>query len=400
MAEWRERLETASYKGVEFFIESSERGVGRRVPSFEYPKRDVPSTDDLGRKQRTFSFSAYVLGEEYFEKRDQLIDALESEGAGELVHPYYGVQNVRCTECSIAETKDEGGMARFSLSFIEAGTVAFPSASADKLSQLTTASDGLIEESRGAFSTIFSVAGAPGYVVESATEIVEDTVDFIEDNGNLVNKASITASELAYSLINLRANVNDLILAPEKLAQRFTDSIELLSGVWEDTKTAAKKLTGMAERLPGDTITLPDNPTTTREREKDNNEAVGTLRRRACIANAAKKAADSDWQSYTDAILNRRRLLDAIDAELLTTTSDAVYEKLIELRALLVDLVPSPDRDLPDLKTVQFKQTLPSLVIAYKVYGNIDQEQDIIDRNAIKNPCFIPGGTDLEVIDL
>ena len=55
-------------------------------------------------------------------RHDELIAALKQRGAGELVHPYYGRKTVTLVSpARISETPDEGGMARFSLDFIEAG---------------------------------------------------------------------------------------------------------------------------------------------------------------------------------------------------------------------------------------------------------------------------------------
>ena len=76
---------------------------------------------------KRWSIEAFVVGDDYATVRDRLIDACDMPGAGELVHPYLGSLQVACTACSLTERTSEGRMARFSLSFVEAGANQYPS---------------------------------------------------------------------------------------------------------------------------------------------------------------------------------------------------------------------------------------------------------------------------------
>ncbi|WP_431355959.1 DNA circularization N-terminal domain-containing protein, partial [Algimonas porphyrae] len=49
---WRDQLEKASFRGVPFHVSRSGGEVGRRVQLTEYPLRDRPYAEDLGRKAR------------------------------------------------------------------------------------------------------------------------------------------------------------------------------------------------------------------------------------------------------------------------------------------------------------------------------------------------------------
>ena len=93
----------------------------------EYPLRDLPYADDLGRRAREFQVNGYVVGENYLQERDALIEALEAYGPGELIHPKYGMLNVVVVgRVSIRESHSEGGIARFAITFAEAGENTFP----------------------------------------------------------------------------------------------------------------------------------------------------------------------------------------------------------------------------------------------------------------------------------
>lgn len=46
---WKDRLQDASFRGVPFKVEEESAGTGRRVETHEYPNRDKPYTEDLGK---------------------------------------------------------------------------------------------------------------------------------------------------------------------------------------------------------------------------------------------------------------------------------------------------------------------------------------------------------------
>ncbi|HGW7256049.1 TPA: DNA circularization N-terminal domain-containing protein, partial [Escherichia coli] len=91
---WREKLLEASFRGVPFKVEEESAGTGRRVETHEYPNRDKPYTEDLGKVTFRPSITAYVVGDDCFDQRDRLIDALNKPGPGTLVHPTYGEMKV------------------------------------------------------------------------------------------------------------------------------------------------------------------------------------------------------------------------------------------------------------------------------------------------------------------
>lgn len=74
---WRDQLRDGSFRGVPFKIQASRALVGRRGQVHEYPLRDKPYAEDLGRRARAFNVECFVLGADYMAQRDALIAALE-----------------------------------------------------------------------------------------------------------------------------------------------------------------------------------------------------------------------------------------------------------------------------------------------------------------------------------
>ena len=124
---WRDSLVMASFRNVEFHVEMGSMSSGRRTVVFEYPKRDLPYSEDMGRSARRWQFTAYlILGDKgirnnLMQQRDELIRALEKELAGVLIHPDLGQEYVMCERYTYSEQRERGGYMAFDLQFVEAG---------------------------------------------------------------------------------------------------------------------------------------------------------------------------------------------------------------------------------------------------------------------------------------
>ena len=83
---WKDNLREASFRDVPFFVESVSTEVGRRNVLYEYPFRDDPYIEDLGKAAGVYNVTGYVIQNadndfDYFTERDNLIAALEAEVA-------------------------------------------------------------------------------------------------------------------------------------------------------------------------------------------------------------------------------------------------------------------------------------------------------------------------------
>ena len=109
---------------------------GRRVVNHEFPKRDVPYAEDMGRKSREFTVRGYIIvfpndskfpndplkRKNYIPARDALIKALEStDGPANLQLPLLGILNVMCTRYRITEEEKFGGYCVIDMTFTEFG---------------------------------------------------------------------------------------------------------------------------------------------------------------------------------------------------------------------------------------------------------------------------------------
>lgn len=162
MSAWRDRLLPASFRGAQFHVETGGRQGGRRIARHEFPKKDKPYSEDMGRRARVMRIAGYVIGPDYTFERDDLISALERSGPGMLVHPTQGQMLVVVDDFFCSESRQRGGMAEFDMSFIEAGQA--PSNASAAATQEQSQQGATAAEEGAAAATDSMIANPPASV--------------------------------------------------------------------------------------------------------------------------------------------------------------------------------------------------------------------------------------------
>lgn len=112
------RMLAASFRGVEFRVRSENQPTGgRRLIIHEYINSDTVYVEDIGEIPPRFNVDAFVHGSDWLEKRDALVQALNTSGSGRLVLPSFGILEVSALKYSIDQSQTSLGEVRFSLSF-------------------------------------------------------------------------------------------------------------------------------------------------------------------------------------------------------------------------------------------------------------------------------------------
>ena len=219
----------ASFRGVSFWVETSDLSVGRRTVTHQYPQRDEPFTEDLGRAAREYRFSAFVLGDDYIEQAKKLREALEKPGAATLVHPEFGEIQVVAQPGASMSFSQSMRRVNFSLAFVEAGLNAFPTP------------EGASQQASRAAADKVSEAAAESFE-DSLT--LDDIEDFVEDalSGDLLDALDIISNAEIAKVLDFADRVSDL-------AQ---DAIGLVLGAWR-TESLRDETHGCARSFtPGD----------------------------------------------------------------------------------------------------------------------------------------------------
>lgn len=394
---WKDNLRPATFRGVPFKVEGHDASGGRRVVKHEFPMRDKPFTEDMGRRAKEFGIDAYVVGDDYASQRDALMRACDEAGSAELVHPYLGTLRVNCTGWTLRESKSEGRMARFALTFLESGEAEFPSDSTDTEALANTAADDAKLSSIEDFARLFSIDGLPDFAVNDAQSLLTDAAGEIGSMARGITSLGSGQFGFLGTVGAFVGSLSSLMRAPSTLASNLFALVEGVAGLFDSPRSSLRGLAGL--RGFGSDVTPFAVTTSTRQRQQDNRTAIIGLVRQAATIEAARVAPSATYDTAEDA----QAVRDAITADLDTimeepSTSDPVFTSLQQVRTAVVRGVPPEAVALPNLMTLTPPATVPSLVLAYDTYENAARADEIVTRNRIKYPGFVPGAEPLQVL--
>lgn len=430
--DWRSRLQPASFRGVPFKVEDDEGSFGRRVQVHEYPNRDKPYTEDLGRATRRITINAYLIGDDYPDQRDKLIVAVETAGAATLVHPNYGEMKGNVDgQVRVIHSNGEGRMCRVSFAFVEAGELSFPTSGVASGDRLESSVDSL-EDTIGKGLSSLLPDGLSDFiqsgVIEDATSMLETATSIFKMVDSGVSAAMRLMNGDLSVLLKPPSTGNDFVRALQTAYRGGTR----LFGDSSDLVTMVKTITGVAidPGLAPRGVWSTDSGTTATRKQQTN--TIASVIRATSIAEAARvvtlisapsqttgsQAASSQGAnaSVSDIVnISHPALNSATDAE--TTSPPATWDDLTDIRAALNDAIDSEqlrtsaddvflalgtlrtdvNRDISQ-RLAQVEKTVsrtpveitPAIVLAADWFDDATREKEILYRNNIAHPGFVP----------
>lgn len=427
---WRGRLADGkgTFRGVPFFIyEDGTLAGGRRIVRHEYPLRDDGQTEDMGQALRQYAFTAVVLGDDYFDQRDALIEALEAKGIAELVHPNWGTLNAQIETYTVRESCGAQGNAIFSITFSPAADDTAPMEAEDTQLNSDSLADSLLSDVQAAWTTATEkMADATAAMNE-----VEKTVNTLTNGVRGLTSSSGGASLLAAALA-LKGSIKNLMNTPGQL---FGDMFGLIKGIAQ-TGTSAVSSRALKRTLVGVQTQFTSNEPAVARVQQVMNTAVTTYiaaELAEVTLAAAKEGAQvtpgtpvltggnngvslvspstPETQAETEATAIET-LEDCNQA--VTELGDVLLDALIDTgdlgwfqassqvrtyRLTFIQHMMATAQNLPTARAVQLTGTEPALVTLYRHTGDVRHLDRFIRRNGIRHPAFVTGGVDVEIIN-
>lgn len=394
------QLRRASFRGVPFEVTSSNLSIGRRTQTFEYPQRDDPFTEDMGRSKRTIRITAFVVGYDYIARMKRLIAACEKPGSGRLIHPWLGSMEVTPTDLS-APVFESNRVASVSLTFVESGKLQYPNALLDVGAKCLSAAQLLVNAEFDEFVRTFDLSGAQDFVKEAVgldlqgilnSETVQsvcDAFDLADELATLSHDVITLAEGGADALFNRVLDTYGL--------QGFASTVH----AWTDVAHRFRSLTQSSELNSAKPQAVASR--TTSERIEKANAASQAMIRGLSVANMVVAASEIGTSNdrldastpvqtapYDDLIAVRNEILEAIDEESLKVSSDPIYEALCESRSAVYEAITQRAENQARLVSFKPSSVQPALVLAYDYYGDASREAEIVGRNKIRHSGFVP----------
>jgi prophage DNA circulation protein len=373
-----------------------DRSGGRRTVTHEYPFRDEPFIEDMGRKSRSFQLEGYIVGGDYLVHKNALIDALEAAGPGELVHPSYGSLIVMSGDFRVRESTADGGVARFSIEFIETeSSPPAPVTTIAAVASVTASATASIDALSADFVRVYRVDGEPAHALESLTSVVQSATIALDKALAPLVHAEQDLAVLKHDLDALYLDADSLVRQPFLITSRLVATLVSLTSMPLTPQLGVRALLEAYGFTPE--IARPPATTATRILEQLNYDALQRMISVVMVVQAAQLASTEVYATYDDAVTTRDAVTDALDAQA-DVAGDETYAALTQLRADFVRAVPGEASDLPRLVRYTPPETVPSLVLSHRLYGDISRETDLVERNSVERPGFVPGSVEIEVL--
>jgi prophage DNA circulation protein len=409
-----------SFNGAPFYTSQTSDTFGRRGVHHEFPYKNRGSWDDLGGKDTERQLELYVTNQlgSFSAARDALKAALE-KGQGELVHPWLGRFKVVCTSCSLTHSEEELGVARFSATFIDADTT--PASPVDNpVAGLLSGCNAALGQVISFVSGNFSLSETLQFVTDITGGHLSGLVDVVKNGLAFVDKAVSSLQPFvdialkAYGIVTGNGfSLSDFIedrtaevlsrfasMTPSVLSKNIASIISLTGTTATDVKAAYENFVSVS--AAGSEASL--YPSTSKaatsksiERIHQNQKALNFLFQGVAAIEAAKLIPYLDYEHQGQAEKVKDDFIVRMNS-LLIQADDSLYRDLVAINSAVMQII---SLKAPSLAKIGHKTLLtnqPSVVVAYEIYGGLDQEPDIVARNSINHPGFMTAGQSLEYL--
>lgn len=415
----KRKLLAASFRGVEFGVEKSGADGDPHGHIHKFPQRKGTLWEPLGEGDMTFAVEGFVVGDDWQQKRDTLERALREGGTGELVHPWRGRKTVAVTAWRANESVDEYRVVRFSITFLEQTADSRPTTRLNTPAIVNNKADGALRGVQDDFAGSFSVDGLPGFAADGALGDLDGATTGIERAGTGLGGGDLSLGTVAsalrwfagtspqlggrfdssaffsHSLRGLRMGGLSSLQDSSGLGGSMIGLMRLLSVRSASPRQAWTAQRGLWDYGADSAVVPPTTPT--RARQAANSEAMAALVRRSALIESARATSTWSFDNYDEAAQARDELAERLDREL-DTAPDPLFVALQDLKGAMVRDITTRGADLSRVTHWTPAAPLPAPVIAYEIYGDSSRDSEIVARNNVRHPAFVPGGQPLEIL--
>jgi prophage DNA circulation protein len=381
---WRK----ASFDGASFYVDAQELGGGRRLVVHQYPGAERHDVEDMGRKAGEFEVTAYFNSETADTDSAALVARLERGGPGLLTIPMFGSRRVIAREWRPGWTRNVLNYVGFHIQFVEAGSAGAPIPLG--LGQAELAVMGV------------SLGAALGSAISGA---VAD-----------IPQASWTRRDMLSSLAAVVAQIagfRAITPLPAKVDSAAKVALDDAAEAAKDPSSDPGVLAGEVFSVLDDiVIEAQDAPAASVEELRDMHAAA--LAARAALVSrwgiselvtivplaaalifageAARLAAIRDYRDRASAQAARSRIYQD-SAPLVSLYAELGIEATVAFDTMIGRAVRHLSSRIPNLAPVVIVETgrsLPSNVLAYRLYGDPERGIELVHRNAVATPCLMP----------
>lgn len=431
-----DQLLSASFRGVEFYVEESETEGGRKQSTFEFINTGRRSNQDLGKFERKYEITGYIMGDDttYFQRKNALLNALEQAGSGELIHPFFGSQTVTTGIYKLNESTRRLGYS--TIKFVaevvdetkvsEQGDPASNPQNEVSVSEITSTSDiakdnlasDLAESSslipdfpsnltsmedilQNGLSTFNEVLAPIAETAESAITWANGISQLVEDTQRLIDSPTVLFSNIIDGITGIDNLTSDAISATARLQNLFNyGETEETNPVLVSNETIIGPSSDLQDPVPSNNSTEFNTdgvliPKTQEQIDRNKNAQVGVVlfQTSALIEymNQSSRIEFNNTEEIDAAIELMENQFNKISPQLSNNSLDSISLLRDQVRILLNNRRLNTN-DITEI----FVQDEPLSILSYNLYGSTEQAENLVSLNNISDTMEISGTVKVE----
>lgn len=389
MSDWTKRLRRASFAGQAFYVESASDESGQRVATTPIPNA-LWVNESFGPAPRKFEVEAYLTGDFCYVRAEALGRMAENRHLGALLLPDLPAPvMVRLTKARREFKRDKLGYAALSIEATAEPPRQNAGLSANLLQLRVFSVAGLIGAALGGFvSAAFAIAGQVATVVEAALGAVAGVVGDLVGLAGAVGLAPLAQAAFETAIGQAFSALLDFPSDPSVFAQALADAAIVLGDEADPARLAQAIIqAGRPEDPPapyvsqGSAVTIAQN--------------AGHALTMMAVTRALALGEAMARRDYADrpAAIEARAVMTAVFDDALARIGGEgldLARELSSMQGLLAELVRRQEADIAPLIEVSLPAPLPSLVWAWRLYGDPSRADELARRTGAPNPAFLP----------
>lgn len=369
MRDWTKALRPAAFRGVPFRVDAEAAEGARRLSISPIAYAETSVIEDMGREPRIVSLSAYVVGDTADAAALALSGALDAKGAALLALPMLRPMRARVQAWRLARERSRGGYVAFEITFIEEGLSAVPFGpvpGAGPIADIMSAGAAIIGT-----ALVAAMRGASPSRESGSTRAAERAATRMAEIGPLPTGGDTVAPSTAAATEALAEAAGSIAADPIGFAAT------LVIG-WRRVALDSNPL-ALFSALPAE-LAAPGEG------------AAGLAERAAMVGALSIAAMRRTYAARQDASRAREALRLAAD-DTLAAVGDLGAEAFHWTAAITGEAARSLSRTAANrapLARVETPISLSSIRAAFVLYGDPNRAGEIVERNRVATPAFLP----------
>ena len=393
-------LNEGSFRGAKFLVRTATTTGGRKQVQHDYPNSSKQSIEDLGFKPRSFQMEAIISDSNqhdprsYFQKRDELLAALEKAGNGTLSHPFFESSfEVTARDYTLNEDMTSLGMASISLTFDYNDIETNPQPFVNSLPNIGQKVSNFISGIADTFTNAFNAVSPFAY--QEALDGLTSFTNFTQTATNTFARLTSQTNPFTLAINTFREDVTSLMIIPANLSDAFFNIINSVQGLYDSPDELLQVYKQYFDF--GDNFLHYEATTPVRVQTNVNNDLIRDSVQSAFLAYSYLTAGEKEYKTVNE--------IDTVQASL-----EAQYQKLRganltssnlklldELRTITSSFLQKERLQASDIVSITTLSELPLSILAYSYYAE-ETTEDFYDTFETLFKLNIPNSNDISAV--